>query len=52
MEKNQPNQDLNLNRTTNEEELVISSTGYGLESVSKEETSKESNRTDSSCGGL
>ncbi|WP_165976285.1 hypothetical protein [Bacillus salipaludis] len=52
MEKNQPNQDLISNNRGNEEELVISSTGYGLESVSKEEASKESNRTDSSCGGL
>ncbi|MDR7000265.1 hypothetical protein [Neobacillus niacini] len=52
MEKNQQTQDLTSNRKANEDELVISSTGYGLESVSKEEASTESDRSDSTCGGL
>ncbi|MED3564262.1 MULTISPECIES: hypothetical protein [Bacillus] len=52
MEKNQTNQDLTLNKKTNDEELVISSTGYGLESVSKKETSAETERSNPSCGGL
>lgn len=44
------NHDLNLKRKENKEVLEISSTGYGLEAVSKEtENEQNSNQT---CGGL
>jgi hypothetical protein len=46
---------LSLNKLSNEE-LEISSTGYGLESVSKEKKGEGkgtgTNQTGSSCGGL
>ncbi|MGV3465886.1 MAG: hypothetical protein ACO1OT_11405 [Heyndrickxia sp.] len=35
-----------------EEELEISSTGYGLESVVKEQDDKKKNDNPSNCGGL
>ncbi|MDQ0200175.1 hypothetical protein [Neobacillus ginsengisoli] len=41
---------LNLNRKVNEEVLEISSTGYGLESVSKD--TEEPKKRNPSCGGL
>lgn len=43
---------LNVNRQVNEEVLEISSTGYGLESVSKEQTLQETKNRNPSCGGL
>jgi hypothetical protein len=43
---------LNVNRHVNEEVLEISSTGYGLESVSKEHTLQETKNRNPSCGGL
>ena len=54
------NFDPNLNpasKGNQEEDLEISATGYGLESVSKEtgegrEQNKQTKRTNQSCGGL
>lgn len=46
---------LSLKRKMNKEVLEISSTGYGLESTletTEEHTSKATNQTNSSCGGL
>lgn len=46
---------LRLKRKMNEEEVEISSTGYGLESVAKETEEEERkllDNKDSSCGGL
>jgi hypothetical protein len=42
---------LDLKRKDNQEILEISSTGYGLESVSQEAEAKEKNKN-LSCGGL
>ncbi|MGE8206849.1 hypothetical protein ACQKP0_20265 [Heyndrickxia sp. NPDC080065] len=39
-----------VKRKANEEELEISSTGYGLESVSKD--TEETKNRNQSCGGL
>jgi hypothetical protein len=57
MGKNNPNQNehLSLKRKTAGERLEISSTGYGLESVSETEedhTIQETNTSNPSCGGL
>ncbi|MGE8078535.1 hypothetical protein [Peribacillus loiseleuriae] len=46
---------LHLKRKVNEEELEISSTGYGLESVAKEteeQKLRDTKHNNSSCGGL
>ncbi|WP_180954926.1 hypothetical protein [Bacillus sp. V3-13] len=54
MEKDNLGQKEHRNRS-NEEVLEISSTGYGLESVSKDTEEHEvqtSNNRNSSCGGL
>lgn len=53
MEKNNHDTDQTKKRKIHNEEFEISSTGYGLESVSKdtdEELKKKTNN--SSCGGL
>ncbi|MBP1080252.1 MULTISPECIES: hypothetical protein [Bacillus] len=53
MEKNNHDLDQNKKRAVNEEEYEISSTGYGLESVSNDsdEDPKTENKN-STCGGL
>lgn len=54
MEKKQKRLNQSLSDKADQEVLEISSTGYGLESVSKEteNTSHESKSKNSSCGGL
>ncbi|MCQ6276224.1 hypothetical protein JMM81_14950 [Bacillus sp. V3B] len=54
MEKEQNRLNQSLSHKTDQEVLEISSTGYGLESVSKEteDNSQKNKNNRSSCGGL
>jgi hypothetical protein len=52
LEKENDNTELTKNSRNNEEELEVSSTGYGLESVSKTEEEQTTTNKDTPCGGL
>lgn len=54
MEKDHLGENLSLSGKRKEEHLEISSTGYGLESVSSQTTNESEERevTPPSCGGL
>jgi hypothetical protein len=52
LEKDHLGENLSLDSKRKEENLEISSTGYGLESVTSSDTTKSEDTKQSTCGGL